>query len=183
MRDHSKHISVNKEEAVRTILENCVFDPETEQIPVTEAAGRILAEDVFSLWDSPNCLTCRMDSVAVRWADFENGMPDTSGWERGKQWEFANTGVARPEGLDTAIVVEHVIFSESDTRIAFDCMPSGKFAGTSDVGSKKHMGDLLVSAGTKITPLIASHILSGNNTAVKFIKKPTVSFHPTPLRK
>ena len=67
-----------------------------------------------------------MDSVETRWADFENFMPDTSDWERGKQWEFANTGVAMPEGFDTAIVVEHVIFSDDDTRIAFDTMPTGK---------------------------------------------------------
>ena len=179
MRDHTKHIQVNKTEAVSIILENCRFSPESEVISVGNSIGRILAEDVYSRWDCPNCLTCRMDSVAVHWEDFENGMPDTADWTRGVQWEFANTGVAMPEGFDTAIVVEHVIFSENDTKIAFDAMPSGKFAGTSNAGSRMKKGSLLVSAGTEITPLIAAHITSGNNTEVKVIKKPRVVFMPT----
>lgn len=179
MRDHSKHIQVDREEAIRTILLNCRFDPPKETIPVQEAAGRILAEDVFSRWDIPNTLTSKMDSVAVHWADFENGMPDTSGWERGRQWEFANTGVAMPEGFDTAIVVEHVIFSENDTKVAFDTMPSGKYAGTTAPGSRQKAGDLMLEKGSFITPLLAAHIASGNNTSVSVLKKPKVAFIPT----
>lgn len=179
MRDHSKHIQVDREKATEIILQNCRFDPQKETVPVWEAAGRILAEDVVSQWDIPNALTCRMDSVAVRWADFENGMPDTSNWERGIQWEFANTGVAMPEGFDTAVVVEHVIFSEGDTKVAFDAMPSGKYAGTSAPGSRQKAGDLMAPKGSFITPLLAAHIASGNNTSVSVIKKPRVAFLPT----
>lgn len=179
MRDHSKHIQVEREKAIEMILQNCRFHPMEESVPVRESAGRILAEDIFSQWDVPNALTCRMDSVAVRWSDFENGMPDTSGWERGRQWEFANTGVAMPEGFDTAVVVEHVRFSDNDTKVAFDVMPSGKYAGTSAPGSRLKAGDLMVPKGTLITPLIAAHIASGNNAFVKVVKKPVVAFLPT----
>lgn len=179
MRDHSKHIQVDKEEAIKIIIDNCRFEPESEIVKIEDCVGRVLFEDVIANWDNPNCLTCRMDSVAVRWSDFENGMPDTSEWERGKQWEFANTGVAMPEGFDTAIVVEHVIFSENDTKIAFDALPSEKYAGTSKAGSRMKKGDILVGKGTFITPLIAAHITSGNNTEVKVIKKPKVAFLPT----
>ncbi|SDB22173.1 molybdopterin molybdotransferase MoeA [Eubacterium oxidoreducens] len=179
MRDHSNHRQVNKQEAVRIITENCRFTPESESVPIQEAIGRILAQDVCANWDNPNTLTCRMDSVAVHWADFEHGMPDTSDWVRGKQWEFANTGVAMPQGFDTAIVVEHVVFSENDTKISFDALPSGKYAGTSAAGSKMKKGDLLVEKGTKITPLIAAHIVSGNHTHVQVVKKPKVLFMPT----
>ena len=179
MRDHSKHIQVDRKDAVKIILQNCRFDPQTETVPVQEAAGRILAEDVLSAWDNPNTLTCKMDSVAIHWADFENGMPDTSGWERGREWEFANTGVAMPEGFDTAIVVEHAVFSENDTKIAFDAMPSAKYAGTSAPGSRQKKGDLMAAKGTVITPLIAAHITSGNHTQVCVFKKPRVAFLPT----
>ena len=179
MRDHSKHIQVDRYRALELILENSNFSPRTECVPVNESVGRVLAEDVYSRWDSPNCLTCRMDSVAVHWDDFKNGMPDTSEWVRGVQWEFANTGVAMPEGFDTAIVVEHVIFSENDTKVAFDAMPSGQFAGTSAPGSKLKKGELMVLAGSKITPLLAAYITSGNNKMVNVLAKPKVAFIPT----
>ena len=179
MRDHSKHIQVNKDQAIDMIIKNCRFEPQTETISTVDSVGRILAEDVVSQWDSPNTLTCRMDSVAVHWEDFVNGIPDTSGWTRGKEWEFANTGVAMPEGFDTAIVVEHVVFSENDTKIAFTAAPSEKYAGTSAPGSKMKKGNILVEKGTKITPLLAAFITSGNNTSVSVLKKPKVAFLPT----
>lgn len=179
MRDHSNHIQVNREEAIELILKHCKFEPKTEVIPVQESVGRVLAEDIRAQWDNPNCLTCAMDSVAVHWSDFENGMPDTTDWERGKQWEFANTGVGMPEGFDTAIVVEHVIFSENDTKVAFDAMPSAQYAGTIKPGSRMKKGDLLVLAGAKITPLLAAHITSANYTQVKVLKRPRVAFIPT----
>ena len=179
MRDHSSHIELNREEAIRTLLDVCRFSPEHEIVPIEKAVGRVLAEDVFAQLDMPNCLTCKMDSVAVHWSDFENGMPDTTGWVKGVNWDFANTGVGMPEGFDTAITVEHVLLSDSDTRIAFDALPSGKFAGTVPRGNNMKKGDLLVAAGTVVTPLLAAHILSGNNTEISVIKKPRVTFIPT----
>ena len=103
MRDQSSHVTMTHEQAVKTLLEHCDFDQQTETIPLIEAYHRVLAEDIVAKQDKPNCLTCLMDSVAVHWDDFENGMPDTSGWERGKQWEFANTGIGMPEGFDTRV--------------------------------------------------------------------------------
>ena len=179
MRDHSSHIELNREEAIRTLLDVCRFSPEHEIVPIEKAVGRVLAEDVFAQLDMPNCLTCKMDSVAVHWSDFENGMPDTTGWVKGVNWDFANTGVGMPEGFDTAITVEHVLLSDSDTSIAFDALPSGKFAGTVPRGNNMKKGDLLVAAGTVVTPLLAAHILSGNNTEISVIKKPRVTFIPT----
>ena len=187
MRDHSKHIQLTYEEAVEAILGACDFHPATEEVPLAESFGRILAADATAQLDMPNCLTCAMDSVAVRWDDFKaaqaagaaDGLPDTSSWERGVQWEFANTGVGMPEGFDTAIVVEHVRFSEDDTHVTFDAAPSGRFAGTVPAGSRMHAGDVLVPAGTRITPLLAAHIASGNNTSVQVVARPVVAFVPT----
>ncbi len=179
MRDHSKHIEVSKEEALQIILAHCNFTPETEIIRIYDAVGRYTADDITAQWDNPNCLTCRMDSIAVHWDDFEDGMPDTSNWVRGKDWEFANTGIAMPEGFDTAIVVEHVEFSDDDTKIVIKKTPSEKYAGTMLAGSRMKKGDVLVKAGTLITPGIASHILSGNVINVPVIKKPKVAFIPT----
>ena len=182
MRDHSHHIQVSIEQAVQLILGACRFSPGAEEIPIDQAMGRVLAEDAVAQMDVPNALTCNLDSVAVRWADFaelDGELPDTSAWVRGRNWEFANTGVAMPEGFDTAIVIENVCVSDDEQSIELLAAPSKQFAGTRPAGSKFHKGDVLVEAGSVITPLLATHILSGNNTTVKVIVKPKVAFLPT----
>ena len=120
-----------------------------------------------------------MDSVAVHWDDFKDGMPDTAGWQRGREWEFANTGIGMPEGFDTAIVIEHVKLGEDNASIAFEAPPSKQFAGTSPAGSRMHAGDVLAAAGSVLTPLLIAHIASGNNTEVPVIARPKVAFIPT----
>ena len=182
MRDHSQHIQVTKEQAVEAILGSCQFSPAIEVVPIDQAIGRVLAEDAVAQLDMPNALTCGLDSIAVRWADFaalDGGVPDTSAWVRGVDWEFANTGVAMPEGFDTAIVIEHVKVSDDSQHVEIEAAPSAQFAGTRPAGSKFHAGDVLVEAGAVITPLLATHIASGNNAEVPVVAKPKVAFLPT----
>ena len=183
MRDHSSHIEVTRERAVELLTGAASFAPRIEEIPLGPGAcGRVLARDAVAQLDMPNCLTCRMDSVAVHWDDFANGMPDTSGWQRGREWEFANTGIGMPIGFDTAIVIEHVILgtdADGNQTIAFDAVPSAQYAGTSPAGSKMHAGDVLAPAGSVLTPLLLSHIAAGNNTTVAVYAKPRIAFIPT----
>ena len=179
MRDHSKHIQISREEVVSGLLAACDFSPKTEMVRLDESFRRVLGEDVVAACMLPNVLTCRMDSIAVHWSDFVEGMPDTSGWVRGKDWEFANTGVAMPEGFDTAIVIEHVVVSDDEQRVEIDAAPSAQFAGTSAIGSRLKPGDVLAKAGEIITPDIAARIAGGNVTSVAVRRKPRVAFVPT----
>lgn len=184
MRDHSKHIELSREDAVAAMLARCAF-PESgdiaaeELVPIAESFGRVLARDVVSLVDKPNKLQCCMDSIAVHWDAFEGGMLDTSTWVRGIDWEFANTGVAMPDGYDTAIVIEHVTVSEDEQRVTVDAAPSARFAGTRAPGSQMKRGDVLAQAGEVVTPDIAARIATGNVTAVPVRIKPKVAFIPT----
>ena len=179
MRDHSKHIQLSREEAVAQLLKACRFASRTETVRLDQAFGRVLSEDVASRCTMPNVLTCRMDSIAVRWADFEDGIPDTSSWVRGKDWQFANTGTAMPEGFDTAIVIEHVDVSADEQHVEVHAAPSARFAGTSAVGSKVKRGDILAKAGDIVTPDVAARIASGNIACVPVRRKPRVAFIPT----
>lgn len=179
MRDHSQHREVSRAQAAQLLLDSCRFEPKTEKIPLDQAFGRVLATDAKAQLDMPNCLTCCMDSVAVHWSDFEDGMPDTSGWQRGREWEFANTGIGMPEGYDTAIVIEHVQLADDLSSISFDAAPSRQFAGTRPTGSRCKKDEVLVEAGAALTPLLISHIASGNNTEVEVLAKPKVAFIPT----
>ena len=184
MRDHSRHIQLSREEAVDQMLARIEqMDLGIERVPLAESIGRVTASEVRAVCDVPSTLTCAMDSIAVHWSAFEglgeDELPDTSGWVRGVDWEFANTGVAMPEGFDTAIVIEHVQVSVDEQRVAIDAAPSRQGAGTRPVGSTMKRGDVLVPAHTLITPDVAATIGSGDNASVEVVRKPRVAFIPT----
>lgn len=188
MRDHSRHIELTREEAVDRILAASGFIAEGRELPVEmvalgEGFGRVLAADAVSQSDVPTCLTCDMDSIAVHWDAFEGlaegEMPDASTWVRGVDWEFANTGVAMPEGFDTAIVVEHIELSDDERLVKISAAPSRRFAGTTPAGRRHKIGDVLAHAGQKITPDVAARIAGGNNATALVVRKPRVAFIPT----
>ncbi len=180
MRDHSSHIELSREEAVATILAHCSFEPGTEEVPLEEAFGRTLATDALALVTLPNCLTCNMDSVALHWSDFENGMPDVAGWTRGVEWQFANTGVGMPEGFDTAIAIENAVVSKDNRTLEQILLaPSAQYAGTSPAGSRMHEGDLVAKAGTVVTPAVAAALAGAGHTTAQVVARPRVAFIPT----
>ena len=183
MRDHSNHIELSREEAVATMLAHCAFAPGVEEVPLEQAFGRTLAEDALALVTMPNCLTCNMDSIALRWSDFEQAegsMPDISGWTRGVEWQFANTGVGMPEGFDTAIAIENAVVSADNTTLEQIVLPpSRRFAGTSPAGSRMREGDLVATAGTLVTPSIAAALAAAGHTSVRVVARPRVAFIPT----
>lgn len=188
MRDHSNHIELTRDEAVAAILARCPFsregwEPAAEPVPVDRAYGRVLARDAWAAIPAPTCLTCQMDSVALRWEDLaglaEGERPDTSGWERGVQWQFANTGVAMPEGFDTAIRIEEVEVAPDEQSIRLLDAPRERFAGTRPAGSQHAPGDVLATAGQVLTPLLAARVAGGNNASVWVARKPRVAFIAT----
>ena len=150
-----------------------------ETVPLEAAVGRVLAHSLHSRIDAPNTLTCCMDSIAVHWSDFEQGIPDTSAWVRGVDWEFANTGIAMPQGFDTAIVIENVEVSEDNACVHILAAPSKRYAGTKPAGANMKRGDLLCRAGKVLTPDDIARIASGNRTCAPVVRKPRVAFIPT----
>lgn len=170
---------MNRWEAVCAMLAQCSFEPRIETIPTVDAVDRVLAHPVCTKIAQPPCLTCKLDSIAVHWSDFEQGVPDVSAWERGAQWNFANTGVAMPDGFDTAIVVEHVVIDDQGQLVSIDAAPSKCGAGTIPEGARLKAGTEIIPAGKKLSPLLAASALSGNNCQVDVFAKPRVAFIPT----
>ena len=186
MRDHSTHIELTRDEAVAAILAQCPpagWTVPAEPVPVDRAYGRVLARDAVAAIPAPTCLTCQMDSVALRWSDLEGlaegELPDTSGWERGVQWQFANTGVAMPDGFDTAIRIEEVEVAPDEQSIRLLNAPPERFFGTRPAGSQHEPGDVLGCAGDVVTPLLAARIAGGNNAVAYVARKPRVAFIAT----
>ena len=80
----------------------------TETVPLTEAAGRVLAQDQFAKYDLPVVRASTMDGVAVKSERFLEGMPDTSDWKLGVDFVRADTGDDFDDAFDTVIAIENV---------------------------------------------------------------------------
>lgn len=87
----------------------------TELVGIRDAWGRVCAADCRAATDVPNATCAQMDGIAVRSADFVDGIPDTSLWRLGRDFGWANTGTAIPAGFDSVIPIEGVRFPKAPT--------------------------------------------------------------------
>jgi molybdenum cofactor synthesis domain-containing protein len=181
MRDHSNHRVATRHEAVNALLAAWDFERPVQSVPVAEANGRVAARTVRSLVTLPNARTSNMDAVAVRFADMptDGSVPDTSAWVRGRDWQFCNTGVAVPEGFDTAVRIEDVEVAADAQTMRLLAAPAEKYAMTSEEGSTLQPGDVLVRAGEVVTPALIAALCMGGHAAVDVVRRPRVVFIPT----
>ena len=179
MRDHSGYIEKERHEAIEDVLAAWEFTRETETLDVPDALGRVAAADVVSKNTLPNKLTSNMDGIAVHFDAFENGVPDTSAWERGVDWQFCNTGIGMPGDFDTAIRIEDVELSDDDAHVTINCPPERRGQSTTPGGARLEKGDVLVRAGEVLTPALLSVLNMGGHTRIDVVKRPVVAFIPT----
>jgi molybdenum cofactor synthesis domain-containing protein len=181
MRDHSNHRSAPRHKAVAALLGAWEFERPHELVPVAEACGRVAGRTVRSRNTLPNTWTSNMDAVCVRFDELpaDGSLPDTSTWVRGRDWQFCNTGVAVPDGFDTAIRIEDVEVAPDAQTMRLLAVPAHKHACTSEPGSTLQPDDLLVRAGEVLTPVKLAVLGMGGHTEVDVVRKPRVAFIPT----
>lgn len=172
------HIALPKAEAIAGLMSRCRLSPSVEKIPLTQALGRVAAEDMLSLNTLPNHLTSRMDGIAVHFRDFADGMPDTSDWKEGNQYVFCNTGISIAGDYDTAIRIEEVDFDEQG-HLVLSYAPKEMGEMTRGIGSTVKQGDLLAARGDIITPLLMGELSMGGYREIPVVSRPVVAFIPT----
>jgi molybdopterin molybdotransferase len=128
-----------------------------ELVPISSAAGRVVAEDVRARVDLPPFASSAMDGFAVRAADLPAtltvagesaaGSPHEGELEPGTAVAIS-TGAVVPEGADAVIPVEYVVHSDNEVEI-----PTGVEAGANvrPPGSDVSAGDVVVPAGSRLT--------------------------------
>lgn len=189
MRDHSQHIELKREDAIARLVEAARFEPRVETVGIHEAFGRVTASECCSKVDVPNALCAQMDGIAVRFADFADGMPDTSEWQLGDQYDWANTGTALPAGYDTAIRIEDVEFDGGVGEVGLDNInpgslnvlvpPAKKGASCRERGANFEEGQVLLPQGTCLTPTKVSALAMCGYANVEVVAKPRVAFIAT----
>lgn len=171
MKDAGKLPSV--EEAAELLKQYAVPVSATEEIPLTGALGRVLAEDAEADRDQPPFPRSPLDGYALRAADTENAGPVSpvclkvvgeicagqvySGRiERGQALRIM-TGAPIPCGADTVVKQEHTDYGEKQVKIYESLKP---FSNYCPAGEDYRAGDILLKKGTRLDG-ISIGILAG----------------------
>jgi molybdopterin molybdotransferase len=148
---------IDHPEAVSLVLENTLRLP-VARVPLVEARGLALAEDVLAGFDSPPFDNSAVDGYAVRSADAEAGrifkVVDEAPAGRPAQKEVGEgeaikifTGGVVPRGADAVVMVENTSGwdEEFELKKAAEAGQNLRVAGE-DV----HEGDVILRAGTEV---------------------------------
>ncbi|CEO88180.1 hypothetical protein [Syntrophaceticus schinkii] len=92
----SKQPRISRGETLQLILERSVFQQRIEIIPVTDALGRITAQDIWAENNLPNSLSSRLDGIAIKYGNIKNDVDNTAHWQNGIEYVFCNTGIGIP---------------------------------------------------------------------------------------
>lgn len=150
----------------------------TEEIPVAEAVGRVLAESVAAAVSSPTYHGAAMDGFAVR-AEDTYGASDFEPLDLylGEGACPVNTGDVLPEGTNAVIMIEHVLeVDENSIRIEAPAYP---WQHVRRVGEDIVATEMLFTRNHQITPYCTGALLAGGVLRVPVKKTPRVLVIPT----
>lgn len=148
------------DEALARVIRNLRPVPETEELALLDAQGRLAARDILAPIDLPPFFNSAVDGYAVRFADLAPSgetvlpvgarVPAGEAGRAGQDREAVRifTGAPMPAGLDT-------VFMQEDVRLSGDgvVLPTGLTAGANcrPAGEDIRAGAVALAAGRAIT--------------------------------
>jgi molybdenum cofactor synthesis domain-containing protein len=172
-------------EALEIVLAHTALLP-SEQVPLIEASGRILAADFVASADFPPFPASTMDGYAVISSD---GSPwrDVVGVQAAGRLIDAEvtpgtaikimTGAPLPKGADAVVKVENTEVADDSVIIHQDFVEPGE--SVRQIGSDVKTGQLLVRAGSQIGPAEIGMLAAYGGDPVTVRRKPKVSIVST----
>lgn len=173
-------ISVN--EAVEIIKKHAP-QPEKEKVPLENALGYVLAQDIISPEPSPRFTNSAMDGFAIKYEDTRKinefhlkgesraGIPFQDKIENGEAVRI-NTGGMLPDGTDTIIPIEDVDVEHEKVIIQKEVKP---YQHVRYSGEEFEAGARLVKVNTELQPQHLALIASVGISEVSVFKRPAVS--------
>ena len=179
--EYSNKDAMTRADALNELLGLWRPEPRVEQVSLDRAFGRVLAAGLQGQCNLPVVRASRFDGICVRSADFEAGLPDTSGWVLGRDYDRADTGDDFPDAFDAVIAVES---TRTDAEGRLSIVPDGKFemfpgAGVSPCGAISRKGEAIAGPGTRLTPELVAAAAVGGYAQVPVYARPRVAFIPT----
>ena len=166
-------------------VRNHLFTPETEYIPLLQAQGRILAQDVHADRDIPPYNRVSMDGIAIQYTDYQSGIRSfpisgvIGAGEDGMTHIPSGTcveimtGASLPAFVDTVIPYEQI--HTDDGGIAFLNAEVKPGQNIHLKGKDRRAGDILMQAGRLIGPVETSIAASVGCHQIRVIKPPRVA--------
>lgn len=178
---------VTADSALETIITKLRSITDTEEVPLIESDGRVLAQDIKSTINVPAFDRAAMDGFAVRSDDVDEpamlkiigsafaGEAFKKTAKKGECVEVA-TGAPMPKGTDAVVMIENSTVVGQAVKFTHPVKP-GENVGrkAEDIGK----GDVVVERGTVLAPgPIAAIAIIGRDT-VKVYRKPRVLIFTT----
>lgn len=189
--EHDLYPILSVEDALEKILS--VFNTlEAERVPVLDALGRILAEDIYALGDIPPHANTAMDGYAVIAEDTTGagaGSPVSlqvienlsAGYIAEKRVKPGTairimTGAPMPEGADAVIPFEETL-QTGDVVELYSDVTVGK--NVRYAGEDVKAGDHVLSSGKRIRPQEIGMLAALGYAEIKVIRRPKVAILAT----
>ncbi|OCL86533.1 molybdopterin molybdotransferase MoeA [Arcobacter porcinus] len=175
---------ITYEESLK-IINNIKISNSTEKLFLTNALGRILAQDIIADHNSPAFPTSGMDGYAIKFEDIEKELIITdknpAGFVVEKSVEEGTciktfTGSLMPKGSDTLVPIENVEVIDNKIKIV-KTVPKG-FA-VRKVGENYKKNEVLIKAGTKIGFSEIGVMASLNIPQIEVFINPTIAVAST----
>ncbi|UUM32511.1 molybdopterin molybdotransferase MoeA [Vibrio japonicus] len=176
------------EDAMENMLSRIKPIQTTLQLPLADAIGYVLAEDILSPIFVPPFDNSAMDGYAIRIADLNNnatmpvagksfaGQPFDGEWPQGSCVRIM-TGAKIPDGCDAVIMQENTEVTEHGvTFTQTDVKPQNNIRPTGDDIRK---GDIVLPKGARLTSRDIPMIATLGISHVTVVRKPRVAFFST----
>ncbi|MGD1448432.1 molybdopterin molybdotransferase MoeA [Vibrio harveyi] len=176
------------EEAMDKMLSRITPIQTTLSLPLADALGFVLAEDILSPIHVPPFDNSAMDGYAIRIQDLESssvlplagksfaGQPFEGEWPQGTCVRIM-TGAKIPEGCDAVIMQENTEVTDAGVQFnQTDVKPQNNIRPT---GDDIKQGDIVLAQGARLTPRDIPMIASLGVSHVTVVRKPKVAFFST----
>ena len=176
------------EEAMEKMLSRIKPIQTTLHLPLAQALGYVLAEDILSPIHVPPFDNSAMDGYAIRIADLKNndtlplagksfaGQPFEGEWPQNTCVRIM-TGAKIPSGCDAVIMQENTEATENGIRFMQADVQSQ--ANIRPTGDDIRQGDIVLAQGARLTPRDIPMIASLGVSKVTVYRKPKVAFFST----
>jgi molybdopterin molybdotransferase len=175
------------EEALGRMLKTILPIQGTEQVPLKQSLGRILAKDVYSTIDLPPFQNSAMDGYALRAEDLRTastlqvvgtawaGQPYSAPLSSGECVRIF-TGAALPEGAGAVVIQEHVRREGDQIRVVRKPEPGENIR---PCGEELKTGERLLAEGKHIGPAEMGLLASIGLPSIPVRRKLRVAFFAT----